>query len=110
MPYDLRVDKANAPSQTAPAFAFLASGLRDLAYPPPVDLAAFGIDGSSLWIDRQDIQTAIPVGANGSAALLFQLPYLPQLAGLAITHQWLVLLPGSLDLVTSDAMRVSFGL
>jgi hypothetical protein len=38
------------------------------------------------------------------------LPSLPQLAGLAITHQWLVLLPGSLDLVTSDAMRVSFGL
>ncbi|MFN9334641.1 MAG: hypothetical protein ACK6D1_18785 [Planctomycetota bacterium] len=110
VPYDLRVDQANAPNQTAPSFAFLASGLRDLAYPTPFDLAALGIDGSFLWIDPQDIQTAIPVGANGSAALLFQLPYLPQLAGLAITHQWLVLLPGSLDLVTSDAMRVSFGL
>jgi hypothetical protein len=110
VPYDLRVDQANAPNQTAPSFAFLASGLRDLAYPTPFDLAALGIDGSFLWIDPQDIQTAIPVGANGSAALLFQLPYLPQLAGLAITHQWLVLLPGSLDLVTSDAMRVSLGL
>ncbi len=110
VPYDVRVDHANAPNQTGTSFAFLASGLRDLANPLPFDLGAFGIQGSYLWMDPQDVDTPLTVGASGSVATSFQLPYIPQLAGLPIVHQWLVALPGGFGLVTSNALRVSFGL
>jgi hypothetical protein len=110
VPYDVRVDHASLPNQTGTSFAFLASGLRDLAHPLPFDLGVFGMANSYLWMDPQDLGAPLAIGANGSIATTFQLPYLPQLAGLPIVHQWLVALPGGLGLVTSDALRVSFGL
>lgn len=109
-PYSIRVDQAHAMGQVGNSFAFLASGLRDVPDPLPFDLTAFGIEGSYLWCDPQDVASPIAVGASGTAVAIFQLPNIPQLAGLPVTHQWLVALPGSFGLVTSDALRVSFGL
>jgi hypothetical protein len=110
LPYDVRVDQANAPNQTGASFAFLASGLRDLAHPLPFDLGVYNLPGSYLWMDPQEVAGPFLVGSNGSVGTTFQLPYLPQLAGLPIAHQWLVALPTGGGLVTSAALRVSFGL
>lgn len=109
-PYSIRVDNAQETGQAGTSFAFLASGLRDVPDPLPFDLAVFGVEGSYLWCDPQDVASAIAVGASGTAVATFQLPNIQQLAGLPVSHQWLVALPGSFGLVTSDALRVSFGL
>lgn len=107
--YQIDLAGAAAPGAAAPSLAFLATGVRDTAFPLPVELGPIGLPGCNLLLDPLVLQTMPSTSASGALSTTFALPNQPTLLGFVLCHQWLVGLPQPDGFVTSDALRVTVG-
>jgi hypothetical protein len=108
--YEVDLAGAAIAGSPAPSFAFLMTGFQDVPPAPLLDLAAIGMPGSYLWLDPTLIDGPFAVSASGATTVARPAPSLAMFAGLALQHQWLVVLSSPYGFVTSDALRVTFDL
>jgi hypothetical protein len=105
--FDMKINLA--PANTLVAFAQGLSNTLADGLPLPVDLTALGAPGCSLFTSTESIIPAVTNSA-GAAALVFNVPSTPVLAGFRWYAQGAVLTPANaLGLLTTSAVALRVG-
>lgn len=107
--YEVDLAGGVAAGSPSASLAVLLTGFQDVPPAPLLDLGTIGIPGSYLWLDPTLLDGPVVVGTSGAATVVRAAPTLPAFAGYALQHQWVVVLT-PYELVTSDALRVTFDL
>lgn len=104
--FDVTLERAIDSRRRVPSAAYLLVGTRD-----DRALELPGAPGSRVWIDVLGLIGPLGVQPDGTSSVPVAIPAVPEIIGLPVTFQWLLVVPTAnfRGVVTTDGLRVTLG-